>query len=188
MSTRLRWVIAGVICVTAIFLLQGVLGSTSWEEETRLLDGRVVVVQQKRRYEHVFTGDGVGSIAREAWLTVKLPETGGKKVEWNEPLHPLVLNIHGGKVYVVCTFPSGKEYLQSGRPRPPYVAFTYQEGAWRRIPFSKVPIEIYETNLLIEQRPPRGTTHITLSEKAAANADPQIGARMRRLDPTWALD
>jgi hypothetical protein len=188
MTIRVRLAIAVGFSVTAILILGRFFQTESWEEETRLLDGRIIVVQQKRRYELVFTGNGTGSIARQAWLTVRLPETGGKAVEWNGPLHPLVLNVHGATLYLVSTFPSGKEYLQSGRPRPPYLAFAYRDAAWRRIPFAEVPQAIYATNLLIAKHPPGGARHVTLAQKADANADPQIGGRMRLLDPNWALD
>ena len=46
-----------------------------WREEVKLLDGRVIVVTQKKRCEGAYTGVNYAScIAREAWLTINLPE------------------------------------------------------------------------------------------------------------------
>jgi len=50
----------------------------TWQEEVKLLDGRVITVAQKNRVE-----DGM---PREFWLTFKLPEFGNQEIEWHENL------------------------------------------------------------------------------------------------------
>ncbi len=63
----------------------------TWEEEVKLLDGRVITVTQKRRIDRE-------NVEREAWLMFRLPEFGDKEIVWHENLEPQILNIFGGKL------------------------------------------------------------------------------------------
>ena len=115
----------------------------SWQEEVKLSDGRVIEVTQKRRCE----GD---CIERESWLSVRLPETGEKKVTWNEKLVPMLVNVFNGKLYVVGIPPTGREYDLYGRPEPFYLCFRWESEGWKRVKIADVPIEIHDGNLVID--------------------------------------
>ena len=71
----------------------------SWYEEVRLSDGRVITIHQKREYY-----DNYGTA--QSWVTIDLPELGGKQV-WHSYLMPMRVDVKDGVVYVF------------GRPRGP---------------------------------------------------------------------
>src|SRR5579864_2311971 len=131
-----------VMCLSACSFF----GYVTWQEEVMLNDGRVIVVEQKKHIDH-----GIG---REAWLTINLPEFSARPIVWHESLSPLIVNIDGGRLYVVGFPPSEVELKHYGSPRPPYVGFVWENGAWKQIPFEKIPERIYTTNMLIDGFPP----------------------------------
>ena len=98
----------------------------------RLLDGRVFTATQRQRIDR-------DRVAREAWLTFKLPEFVDKEILWHENLGTQVLNIYQGKLYVVGTFPTIVEFRLYGKPNPSYVGFRYDSGQWVHIPFTLNP-------------------------------------------------
>ena len=146
----------------------------TWKEEVQLNDGRVIVVEQKRRVEGVFF--------REAWLTINLSEFSARPIVWHENLGPLIVNIHDGRLYVVGFPPTGREIKQYGNQAPPDIGFVWENGKWIRIPFAKIPEQIYTINMLRKGFPPRGTSFLSLEEKNGPelNGDPR---GLRRLDP-----
>lgn len=149
----------------------------SWKEKVRLADGRVIVVDQKRRFD--------GRVARESWLDFTLPETGNKSATWHESLLPLVLNVAGGKLYVVARAPSSVEQAKYGNPRLGYVPFEWADGKWKIIPFESVPSAIYQSNLLIWPVPANESRLLTLKEKDGAdyNGNAKVQPELKRLQP-----
>jgi len=51
-------------CLMSINACSG--NTTTWDEEVKLLDGRIIVVTQKRLMQ--------GLLTRDAWLTINLPQ------------------------------------------------------------------------------------------------------------------
>jgi hypothetical protein len=151
----------------------------TWKEEVKLNDGRVIVVEQKKRPD--------GGIAREAWLTINLPEFSTQPIVWHENLSPLIVNIDGGKLYVVGYPPTIIEENKYGKPSPDYVAFVWDHGAWNRIPFDDIPQQIYTTNMLIDGFPPKGITILTLKKKNGPemNGDATQPPGLLRLSPRF---
>jgi hypothetical protein len=151
----------------------------TWKEEVQLNDGRVVVVDQRKKMG--------GLIAREAWLTINLPEFSASPIVWHENLSPLVLNVDDGRLYVVGFPPTKIETKIYGYPRPNYVAYVWENGAWSRIPFEKIPQAVYETNLLIEDAPSKGMIYLDLKTKNGPNlnGDPREPSPMKRLSPKF---
>lgn len=138
----------------------------TWKEEVKLNDGRVVVVTQKKRCQGAYTGQNYAKcIAREAWLTIRLPEFSQEDIVWHEKLDPLVVNVHEGRLYIVGWPHTGAEFMIYGKPQPPYLGFVWMQGKWEKIPFSQIPDAIYSTNMLIESIPPEGTELLTLDKK-----------------------
>jgi hypothetical protein len=67
-TKRIKRMTLGFVLAT-VPMLGGCSDNTiTWQEEVKLLDGRVITVTQKRRIQE--------SIEREAWLTFKLPDFG----------------------------------------------------------------------------------------------------------------
>ena len=147
----------------------------TWQEEVKLLDGRVIMVTQKRRIEE--------KMPREAWLTFKLPEFGDKEIMWHENLSTQVLNIYQGKLYVVSNFPSQLEFRKYGEPKPPYIGFRYDNGQWTRIPFNEIPEAIYDTNMYFENMAVHRLKHVSLNDKAKMLKDKGYKQHYKRVDP-----
>jgi hypothetical protein len=155
----------------------------TWQEEVKLLDGRVIVVNQQRRYEGGYSGSDFGSMPRESWLTVKLPETGNQETTWHEKLDPSNINIANGNVYIVAQPMTTREYFLYGQPRPPYIGYVFENKVWRRIAFNEIPVEIYDTNLSIDSEKYIHAGQITLADKAKEFSNPRMEKYLKRIDP-----
>jgi hypothetical protein len=158
----------------------------TWQEEVKLLDGRVITVTQKRRYENVY-GQSVVNLPREFWLTFKLKEFGNKEITWHENLLPRVLNVHQGKLYVVGTPATEIEFRQYGNPKPSYLGYRYEAGQWQLIPFNEIPEAIYETNLLINYGPPNGMKFVSFTIKAEEMKEDSFMGHQKRISPKFIL-
>ena len=149
----------------------------TWKEEVKLNDGRIIVVEQKKH--------DIGGIAREAWLTINLPEFSAQPIVWHENLDPLIVNIDGGQLYVVGFPPTPVEGRKYDCPQPPYVGFVWENLAWKRIPFEKIPERIYQVNMLADSFPPKGIDFLTVQRKTGED----LGRRatlppgLKRIDP-----
>ena len=150
----------------------------SWQEEVKLLDGRVITITQKRRYDN-------GKMPREFWLTFKLPEFGNQEITWHENLQPLVLNVYKGKLYVVGIPLTEREIRQYANPKPSYLGYRYEAGQWQRIPFNEIPQAIYDTNLLLESEPQKDMKFATFAMKSEEIANERIGDIEKRIDPKF---
>lgn len=113
----------------------------SWYEEVRLSDGRIITIHQKRQY---FENYGTN----QSWVTIDLPELGGKQV-WHSYLMPMRVDVVDGKVYV---FGAPRGDLQLTRYRYPkyfLVGFLWDGSAFTRVPFLSIPEQIRsEENVL----------------------------------------
>lgn len=167
----------------ALPMLGGCSNTLTWEEEVNLLDGRVITITQKRRYENVYTGQNNGTLPREYWLMFKLPEFGDEEIIWHENLLAQVLNVYQGKLYVVGIPFTEREFRQYGKSE--YVPYRYESGRWQRIPFNEIPLEIYDTNLLIANEPPQGAKFVTFAMKAEEMRDETLGDSMKKILPTF---
>ena len=157
-----------------------------WQEDVKLNDGRVIVVTQKKRCEGAYTGGNYANcIAREAWLTINLPEFSDKPMVWHENLDAKVVNLFGKALYVVGQFPTQREFKQYGEPQPPYIGFIWQIDHWQKISFEEIPQEIYEANMLIESIPPQDIKFLSLEKKNSKkiNGKPTYPKYLKRIDP-----
>lgn len=155
----------------------------SWHEEVKLLDGRVIIVHQQRRYEGAYNGSNYGGVSRESWITLKLSETGNQEITWHEKLDPSNLNIVNGKIYIVAQPPTTREYFLYNQPRPPYIGYVYDNQTWRRIPFNEIPVVMYDTNLSIDSENFIHAGQITLADKVKEFNNPRMEKYLKRIDP-----
>ncbi|MCC6212322.1 MAG: hypothetical protein IT513_14900 [Burkholderiales bacterium] len=174
--------------VVMSFLVFGCSSDTAeWQEEVKLYDGRVVTVMQKRRYESAYAGGSVhlSQIVREAWIKVKLAETGNKEIEWHENLIPRRLDAWKGNLVIVGDPPTSLEYDKYGKQEPIQIALKYKDGSWQRMKFEEIPREIYDTNLVVKHRLPAGMTFLTLVEKESRqfNGDPYLSKESMTIVP-----
>jgi hypothetical protein len=161
--------------------------TNSWQEEVRLLDGRVITITQKRRYENVYDGQSLGNLPREFWVSFKLPELGAQEVIWHENLMPRILNVYQEKVYLVGVPWSALEFHQYGSPNPSYLGYFYEMGNWVRIPFNEIPEQIYNTNLLIAAELPKEVRKVSLARKAEEIANDRLRDMQKRIDPKHVM-
>lgn len=172
--------------LASVPLVGGCGGNTlTWQEEVKLSDGRVITITQKRRYEMVYTGSNSGNLPRDFWLTFKLPEFGDKEITWHENLTPQVFNIYQGKLYVVGVPGTEIEFRQYGKPYPEYVPYQYEAGQWLRIPFSEIPVDIYDTNMWIDNEPENNSKYISLTDKATEMKDESLPDPLKRISPNF---
>ena len=178
-----------LIMVGSMSACAGLFGQpeyVTWKEEVKLNDGRVIVVTQKKHCFGAYTGGNYAScIAREAWLTIKLPEFSAQEIVWHEGLSPRVLNIYEGRLYVVGIPPTCFEFRTYGKPQPPYVGFVFENGQLKHIPFKEIPEAIYDTNMLMDAIPPNGLKFLSLVKKESSemNGKPYIQMHHKRIDP-----
>lgn len=119
MMLRKMWML--LRAVAALVMLSACSNTLAWQEEVQLLDGRVIVVVQKRRYEGAYNGQNFGQVPRESWVTFNLPDVSDNKIVWHENIDPQILNIYEGKIYIVGMPHTEREFHQYGSPRPSYV-------------------------------------------------------------------
>lgn len=165
--------------------MTGCADTKSWKEEVKLLDGRVIVVNQQRRFEGAYNGSNYGGVPRESWLTLKLPETGNQETTWHEKLDPTNLNVVNGKLYIVGIPPTDREFYLYNRPRPPYIGYVFENKAWRRIQFNEIPVAMYDVNLSIDSENYIQSGRITLANKAKELQDPTLPKDVKRIDPSY---
>jgi hypothetical protein len=182
-----RWL--AVLHVAVLPALAACSDSVQWQEEVQLADGRVIVVNQKRKCDggNHAAATHATCVATDAWLSFELSETNNQEVTWHEHLNPMVLNVHGGRPYVVGYPIHPKEFRAYGAKNPPYIGYVWQSARWQRIPFDQIPPDIYEGNLLIESIPKTRTTRLSLTEKSAQgeNGDPGYPMHLRRIEPKF---
>ncbi|MBX3610559.1 MAG: hypothetical protein KF871_11750 [Hydrogenophaga sp.] len=106
----------------------------SWYEEVQLSDGRVITVHQKREYF-----DNYGT--NQSWVTIDLPELGGRQI-WHSYLMPMRVDVIDGVVFVVGRPRGPKQMAFYGYPKMHLVAFRWSDGVLSRIPLSSVPTSI----------------------------------------------
>lgn len=159
----------------------------SWQEEVKLLDGRIITITQKRRYENVYDGQSSGKLPREFWLTFKLSEFGDQEITWHENLLPHVLNVYQGKLYVVGLPWTALEFHQYGNPNPSYLGYRYESGQWQRIQFNEIPVAIYDTNLLIATELSSDVKFVSFARKAAEIANDRLRDNQKRIDPKHVM-
>src|ERR1017187_6175079 len=100
----LRKIVLLIVTTGCLMNLAACSPYVTWKEEVKLNDGRVIVVEQKKLVED--------EMAREAWLTINLPEFSAEQIVWHEHLSPIVLNIDEGMLYVVGQPPTAREERQ----------------------------------------------------------------------------
>lgn len=110
----------------------------TWQEEVRLSDGQVLVIEQKRRLQSGNSGQGAGTVGREAWLSYQDPDDHNRRIEWHGNAQPMVLNTYDGATYLIAMPFTSAEYYMYDQPHPMYVAHKLDSNRlWQRIPFRK---------------------------------------------------
>lgn len=120
----------------------------SWYEEVRLSDGRVITIHQKREYYENYG-------TAQSWVTIDLPELGGKQV-WHSYLMPQRVDVVDGKVYVFGIPRGDVQYSYYSDPKNYIVAFSWEGLGFGRIPFASVPESIRQEENVYRCLPMKG--------------------------------
>jgi len=140
----------------------------SWYEEVRLSDGRIITIHQKRQY---FENYGTN----QSWVTIDLPELGGKRV-WHSYLMPMRVDVVDGKVYVFGAPRGDLQYSYYGDPKYFVVAFEWSGSHFRRMPFPALPNSIVaEEN--VYRCLPEPIRYLRLGEKDSIWCNPISGGQ-----------
>jgi hypothetical protein len=114
----------------------------SWKEEVQLVDGRKIVVSQRR--DHI---PGYGT--RKTWLSLNLPEMGGEQT-WAESMQPVLVAVTKDGAVYVAGWPSGESQMDMYRhPRYGYAAFRWNGKGFERVPFLTIPENLREEENVI---------------------------------------
>jgi hypothetical protein len=130
-------------------------GSTRWQEEALQHDASKIIVERTvqrggRHEPHQQPPIGQQSLA----FTV--PGT-GQKLVWEDnfsqdlggaSFNVRLVGVVAAQAYVLGTPAGCLSYNKWGRPNPPYVAFRYEAGSWRRIAVEELPSVIERPNLI----------------------------------------
>lgn len=127
-----------LILISALLLIVSVLAwryyesrYPSWYEEVRLSDGRIITIHQKREYDENYG-------TSQSWVTIDLPELGGKRV-WHSRLMPQRVDVVDGKVYVFGVPRGDRQYAYYRDPKNFMVGFLWSANDFNRIPFVQIP-------------------------------------------------
>lgn len=129
-------------------------GGTSWKEEALQSDGSKIIVERSitlgGRHEI-----GQEPPIKEQSLSFVMPGT-HQSVSWKDEFSeelgtanflPMQLDVSENTAYLVAAPMGCLSYNKWGRPNPPYVAFKYQDNAWKRIPLQTLPPQFKQLNL-----------------------------------------
>lgn len=157
----LKWTIGVALLVIGLVALLGWSyyqnRYPSWDEEVRLSDGRIISIHQKRE---VYDNYGTN----QSWVTIDLPELGGKQV-WHSYLMPQRVDVVNGKVYVFG-IPRGARQLEYYRfPKNYMVAFSWDGKGFSRIPFLQIPETSRQEENLFSCVPDSKPKKLYVSEK-----------------------
>jgi hypothetical protein len=156
-----KWLLAMAVAVIGLVALVGwklyERRYPSWDEEVRLSDGRVITIHQKRE---VYDNYGTN----QSWVTIDLPELGGKQV-WHSYLMPQRVDVIKGKVYAFGAPRGIRQYQHYLDPKNYLVAFEWSGVDFIRIPFLKIPEAIRQEENIYPCVPIPKSSRITLQTK-----------------------
>lgn len=185
-TTMKHWAIAISLMILGGGMSGCAGGSTKWEEEVQLSDGRIAVVER----EAIYVGGGdewasnrSGSKIDGYRIRYTSPDGSGKVIEWHStkkspqtyPEVPLVFDLATGQptVFSLVAISSGCEV---------YSKYVYQGGAWVEELLSE-QFEQQTTNLLFGSKRDLPKL-LTLAEKNKRNSATHYRQAVKQIGPT----
>ena len=161
-KTFRKWIIGIALLVIGLVALLGwnyyQNRYPGWDEEVRLSDGRIIKIHQKRE---VYDNYGTN----QSWITIDLPELGGKQV-WHSYLMPQRVDVVDGKVYVFGASRGIRQNQFYRYPKHYLVGFKWSGNEFMRIPFLQIPESIRREENIYPCIPPsiRSPLNINLKD------------------------
>jgi hypothetical protein len=145
------WLSLGALPVLFLLWVHTASAKTfEWREEVALQDGGVILVSW---WVRLVPGQPFQYMVGEHRLTFAHPTT-RQAVSWVDPgkvgsrLLPILLDVAGGRLYLVGLPTTGPDYDGFGCPTPPYIVLRYDGTAWEQVPLSELPTRFGRGNLL----------------------------------------
>jgi hypothetical protein len=171
--------------LAVLILLAGCAKTVTWQEEVKLSDGRVIVVE--RETIRVSGGDelahgGSGTTPKERRIRFEYPPGSGNQVEWRSakmssslvPEIPLVLDIRQGEPVVLTSVATSE-----GCNR--YLKYVFANAQWQEITLNE-EFEAAPTNLLLMSGPTM-PSFVDLTTKTKDIADIRYPRRLKQVGP-----
>lgn len=156
-SKQLLLLLSMMVSQCACAGLPGISHAMRWQEEVKLHDGRIIVVE---RFYNLGGYPAIESHNRsplDETLTFTLPGSPKAiawKTEFNDysaelnSLGALLLDVVDGIPYLAASPAGCIAYNKWGRPNPPYILFKYANETWQRIPLEAFPPMLVQPNLM----------------------------------------
>jgi len=159
--------------------------SQSWQEEVQLQDGRVIIAERTEYYS-AYCGPGVRcGLGKRGGNTRSKIEfgNGASRIVWEEAMRPMILQLNQNSPIVIARFANQAQvdrfiFKEGGEPGVEYLAFRYDDRAWRRIPLRDADVST-ETNLLIGSQD--AGFWVSLAEKKKSNGRIGLSDAWRRV-------
>jgi hypothetical protein len=165
-----------------VFAFFGLGGTNKWQEEVKLSDGRIIVVERQTLTERggdEWAANRAGTKTKEHRIVFQNPDHPGKTVEWRStktdarkyPEKPLILDLEAGEPVVFTILANSKTTQE-------YSKYLYRNGSWIE---EKLPDEFEKrnTNLYL----PVGKGLIDLETKRLGNAQTGYDLNLREVGP-----
>jgi hypothetical protein len=155
-SKQLLLLLSMVVSLCACAGLPNIGHTMRWQEEVKLHDGQMIVVERLYNLGGYPAIDSHNRSPLDETLTFTLPGSGkviAWKTEFNDSpelnsLGPLLLDVVEGIPYLAASPAGCIAYNKWGRPNPPYVLFKYANETWLRIPLEAFPPMLVQSNLM----------------------------------------
>lgn len=158
-----------------------------WEEDTKLSDGRVVVVKRSNEYQRIGSpqaGFRVDWVYMNGTLSVQEPSPIGQRVAWTGSLIPIAIDVIDGQLYLVGVA-GGRAIQHYNLPnKQDHVALYFHSGDWFRFPLDDLPLAI-RPNLFSGDRTylfeDGQSSHMSLELKTRLDSNPEIGKPFKEI-------
>ncbi len=142
-------------CLLLVCLLIGPVDAAlaqtlKWREEVALHDGGIVVVS---RTTVLLPSPMLGErVDGKRQLSFTHPTT-GKVVTWENAgeigarVYPMLLDVDGGRAFLVTIAQAGTDYNNFGCPTPPYIVFRQDSTGWTRVALTELPMRFRRANV-----------------------------------------
>jgi hypothetical protein len=158
-------------------------GTSAWEEEVQLSDGRTIVVAVKVKYETIGEiGGPSGRVRRQTSLRIK-PGQGLPDTEWSQDLAAVLLDVDPAtkELLLVATIILCQQWEPWGKPRPAYIEFRLRDGRWQRqLPFTEALFD-RPVNLLQSWAKKYRSAYVTLQEKRELDSPSGMAENFKRI-------
>ena len=155
------WNVVFVVVITGFLFYWLPHTRRSWEEEVKLHDGTVIVVDRSVKRDRFggeagFSGDVVSQKIKFS--------ANGEQIVWKDDITPIIFDVVNSTYFVVAAPMLHDKCGEHGNPNPPFIFYKYEKGHWNSIRPSELPNGL-QRNLLVNFWGPQHDSKLTLRRK-----------------------